>query len=648
MRTVLCDDLVITASPAPSGSMMSIPVTSSDCDTDSDEGSAMEHVPELPNQTVAPAHSSHSAGPTEQVQFPTSRQSLPFPPDRLDHYASMPRDMMPTISNSTETTVAADAPLDVMYGKELTSYPHQTIIEEEMKASLLSLLSIQSFTYMLSKPETRNVFRDWLVIQGGEEKLDRWTQESRINQLHVEAQQSARQLLQHYRENDEKRDGRTSSDLDRLNSDAIKEAVNLAHSSQVLSESRQYLMQSLYNDTFKQFISSKLLEITKMKLRSGVDENTCEGLGLQWFPGDSFCVSNPRLRDNPVVMVSPSFSATTGKFVFILLIFQISPVLHRHSDASKIGHERNSIIGKNCRFLQGPGTSPQSIQRLRLALKQGLPCVELLLNYKADGTPFYCLLSIIPLFDEKDYIGGQIVRDSSYAPLSQRHRRVTQQRIMALISQTNSDPAEITSADFSRSPSTIADRRKSRKVATIDSALLNSLSSSMGSQASESTLGIKPKPSRNRSLNWFSSLMKQEKENVDVRFTKPDDRREFQGSTLRDSLSAFQSTYSRTPSKRLIHLHSYIATFLTWSRIAKPLERLLFPKDPEEIISNHSSISESYKRMFRCSSCEWLGSEIIWLAMYAHSQLPHRFTGAQLTPLIDETGNCASYVAVLS
>ncbi|OAV88684.1 hypothetical protein PTTG_08182 [Puccinia triticina 1-1 BBBD Race 1] len=86
-------------------------------------------------------------------------------------------------------------------------------------------------------------------------------------------------------------------------------------------------------------------------------------------------------------MVSPSFSATTG-------------------------HEKNSIIGMNCRFLQGPGTSPQSIQRLRQALKQGLPCVELLLNYKADGTPFYCLLSIIPLFDDRGYLScGQIVRD---------------------------------------------------------------------------------------------------------------------------------------------------------------------------------------------------------------------------------------------
>ncbi|KAA1086006.1 hypothetical protein PGT21_026916 [Puccinia graminis f. sp. tritici] len=119
-----------------------------------------------------------------------------------------------------------------------------------MKASLLSLLSIESFTYMLSKPKTRNVFRDWLVIQGGVEKLDRWTEESRINQLHIEAQENAKKVLHHYHESDGKRSTRTSL-IARLDGEAIKETVNLAHSSQVLVASRQYLLESLYNDTFK-------------------------------------------------------------------------------------------------------------------------------------------------------------------------------------------------------------------------------------------------------------------------------------------------------------------------------------------------------------------------------------------------------------
>lgn len=56
-------------------------------------------------------------------------------------------------------------------------------------------------------------------------------------------------------------------------------------------------------------------------------------------------------------------------------------------------------MGRNCRFLQGPGTSPHSVQRIRDGLNSGEGCTELLLNYRRDGTPFYCLLSIIPLRD---------------------------------------------------------------------------------------------------------------------------------------------------------------------------------------------------------------------------------------------------------
>jgi hypothetical protein len=134
--------------------------------------------------------------PTERFEFP-NQPSLIFNPstDRKDPSVLVPRVTNLNQSTSTGVTVTTDTPLEKMYGKELTSYPQHTIIEEEMKTSLLSLLSIQSFTYMLSKPETRNVFRDWLVVQGGVEKLDRWTEESRINQLHVEAQESAKKLL---------------------------------------------------------------------------------------------------------------------------------------------------------------------------------------------------------------------------------------------------------------------------------------------------------------------------------------------------------------------------------------------------------------------------------------------------------------------
>ena len=153
-----------------------------------------------------------------------------------------------------------------------------------MKASLLSLLSIDAFEYMLAKPATRKAFRDWLIHQGGADKLDRWTEESRINQLHIEAQQGAQQLLgrqtlpsfiytyditcearsillinqvlkttERYHDSDGKDSAKPNQieKVESLDKNAITETINLAHSSQVLVASRQHLLQSLYNETFK-------------------------------------------------------------------------------------------------------------------------------------------------------------------------------------------------------------------------------------------------------------------------------------------------------------------------------------------------------------------------------------------------------------
>ncbi|KAF8323018.1 hypothetical protein DL93DRAFT_2050103, partial [Clavulina sp. PMI_390] len=102
--------------------------------------------------------------------------------------------------------------------------------------------------------------------------------------------------------------------------------------------------------------------------------------------GDCFCLTNPRLRDHPIVLASDGFTAVTG-------------------------YSRSQIIGRNCRFLQGPGTAPESVQRIRDGLNDAEGCNELLLNYRKDGTPFFCLLCIIPLRDATGqliyFIGGQ-------------------------------------------------------------------------------------------------------------------------------------------------------------------------------------------------------------------------------------------------
>jgi PAS domain S-box-containing protein len=98
-------------------------------------------------------------------------------------------------------------------------------------------------------------------------------------------------------------------------------------------------------------------------------------------------ITDPRLADNPVVAVNAPFCALTG-------------------------YERDEILGRNCRFLAGPGTEPEWQAVLRRAIAEGKPALIELTNYRKDGTPFRNAVMIAPVLDEAGavalYIGSQM------------------------------------------------------------------------------------------------------------------------------------------------------------------------------------------------------------------------------------------------
>ncbi|CAA9419319.1 MAG: Multidomain signal transduction protein including CheB-like methylesterase, CheR-like methyltransferase and BaeS-like histidine kinase [uncultured Ramlibacter sp.] len=64
------------------------------------------------------------------------------------------------------------------------------------------------------------------------------------------------------------------------------------------------------------------------------------------------------------------------------------------------GYSADEVMGRSCRFLQGPETDPAAAQRIREALQAGEPVRVTLLNHRKDGTPFWNDLSISPVFDD--------------------------------------------------------------------------------------------------------------------------------------------------------------------------------------------------------------------------------------------------------
>jgi len=100
----------------------------------------------------------------------------------------------------------------------------------------------------------------------------------------------------------------------------------------------------------------------------------------------NFAISDPTLPDNPIVYVSQGFLDLTG-------------------------YTLDQVLGRNCRFLQGPGTDQSAVDVIRKGIQEGIDTSVCLLNYKADGTPFWNQFFVAALRDAENnvvnYVGVQ-------------------------------------------------------------------------------------------------------------------------------------------------------------------------------------------------------------------------------------------------
>ena len=146
--------------------------------------------------------------------------------------------------------------------------------------------------------------------------------------------------------------------------------------------------ESLVNEALPAFITTSL---TKVVTESMVREITGTGMPvmreLVGGLAEVFCLADPSLKDCPIVYASEEFYRTTR-------------------------YSRDDVIGRNCRFLQGPKTNRATIARIGAAVKSGQESCETVLNYRRDGSPFMNLLLTAPLYDNRGsvryFIGAQI------------------------------------------------------------------------------------------------------------------------------------------------------------------------------------------------------------------------------------------------
>src|SRR5437667_1964118 len=90
-------------------------------------------------------------------------------------------------------------------------------------------------------------------------------------------------------------------------------------------------------------------------------------------------ITDPHQRDNPIIYVNPAFERITG-------------------------YRMDEVLGRNCRFLQGPDTDSATVAVMRQAIAEQLDCQVIIRNYRKDGTSFWNELTVSPVHDDSGQV----------------------------------------------------------------------------------------------------------------------------------------------------------------------------------------------------------------------------------------------------
>ncbi|XP_068337356.1 phototropin-1 [Pyrus communis] len=132
-------------------------------------------------------------------------------------------------------------------------------------------------------------------------------------------------------------------------------------------------------------------KVRQKQMRKGIDlATTLERIEK------NFVITDPRLPDNPIIFASDSFLELTE-------------------------YSREEILGRNCRFLQGPETDPETVKKIRDAINNQTEVTVQLINYSKSGKKFWNVFHLQPMRDQKGevqyFIGVQLDGSEHIEPL---------------------------------------------------------------------------------------------------------------------------------------------------------------------------------------------------------------------------------------
>ncbi|KAJ7591249.1 hypothetical protein C8J56DRAFT_887639 [Mycena floridula] len=291
---------------------------------------------------------SHLPGWQQSPRFPTSRS--------------------PSVTASRRTSYTNPAsPRSIRQSNGLSGALPNPLVQRDVDFTLRALINIDTFSQLVNDPLGRQRFREFLPAEGDTAELDFWTRDTH-----------------HYSQ---------SVEQVRLNGEAFQVQPKLILRALPLWTQRCQRLSNFY-------------------IKTRYPEHTTSILGCrQLFEGYSTA--------SLAIPISESVPGSCFSSVIALRQAQNHPRNHVSLSSDDLSDQKleglgecfaltnprlpdHPLIGRNCRFLQGPGTSLETVSRIRDGLNSG---------QGRNGEPFYCLFCIIPIRDTKGdivhFIGGQ-------------------------------------------------------------------------------------------------------------------------------------------------------------------------------------------------------------------------------------------------
>jgi PAS domain S-box-containing protein len=117
---------------------------------------------------------------------------------------------------------------------------------------------------------------------------------------------------------------------------------------------------------------------------------------------DSFTITDPCLSGHPIVFASQGFLKMSG-------------------------YSKEEVVGKNGRIFQGPRTNRRSVLEIREAIREERTVHINILNYRKDGSPFWMLFHLCPVYSKED---GRVIHFVAVqVPILRRPRRSTSELV---------------------------------------------------------------------------------------------------------------------------------------------------------------------------------------------------------------------------